>query len=200
MRNRFLSLKQIIRIGLIISLVSVPAMAQLIEDVRIGLYDDYLLNENNSDNYTGGYYVNSQADSLKWQSPTVALFKSLLIPGWGQLSNRQYIKAGIAVGLETTLIGAVIHHARKASDAKKAYENPPDTAVATAFLLYKRYDDAREKRNLYSWFAGAAIFWSMFDAYVDAHLAKFPKYNQGLSIQIAPGEYEDIRAVLALKF
>ncbi len=184
--------------ALIILFFSSPVRSQLVENRSSGLYDDYLLKENNSDNYTGGYYVNSTADSVKRQSPTVALFKSMLIPGWGQLGNRQYIKAGIAIGLEATFIGAVVHHARKTSDAKEAFENPVDSSLIPA--LYERYTDIKDKRNYYSWITGLVIFWSMFDAYVDAHLARFPKYDRELSIQMSAGKDEDIRAVLALKF
>ncbi|MCH9030779.1 MAG: hypothetical protein IIB00_00765, partial [candidate division Zixibacteria bacterium] len=35
------------------------------------------------------------------QNPTAALFKSMAVPGWGQVGNKQFIKAGFVIGLES---------------------------------------------------------------------------------------------------
>ena len=40
------------------------------------------------------YLPENQSDQ-KFPSPTFALFKSVLFPGWGQYSKRRYFKAGI---------------------------------------------------------------------------------------------------------
>ena len=175
-------------------------LAQGIKHESVGLYDDYLLDNNNADDYSGGYYVNAKPDSTKRQSPTAALFKSLFIPGWGQLGNHQYIEAGVAIGLESVLIGAVIHHEKKTVDAKRLFDEANSAGIDTALIQsrFDVYDNARDKRNRYLWYTGAVIFISMFDAYVGAHLASFPKQDKELSLKIMPDRNEDVRVVLAL--
>ena len=198
MRNK---IYQIILTSLIILFCYTSISAQLLKNSDTGLYENYLLDSNKLDKYSGGYYVTSKSDTIKWQKPTVALFKSMLVPGWGQLGNRKYIKAGIVIGAEIALISAVINYAKKTSDAKKAFDNASDTdddnLIRETFLTF---DNFRDRRNYYSWWTGAVIFLSMFDAYVDAHLARFPKYDKEISLQISSGRQEDIKAVVAIKF
>ncbi len=193
---------QIVFTSLIILLSSPIVFAQLIENSNTMLYEEYLLDNDQLDNYTGGYYVINKTDSVKWQSPTAAFFKSMIFPGWGQLSNRQYIKAGIVIGVEGIFLGTMIKNFKKTSDAKKAFD--------LAFLTddndlkqrtFDEYDKFKDRRNLYTWFSGAFIFLSMFDAYVDAHMAHFPKYDkQKISLRINSGNKEEVKAVLALNF
>jgi hypothetical protein len=172
----------------------------MIKNQSSGLYDEYLLDNETNIDY-GGYYVGNEADSVKYQSPTAALFKSMLIPGWGQVGNHAYIKAAVVIGLESVLIGAVVHHIGKTSDAKKPYDAALLTSDADLITTtFGVYDTAKNKRNQYYWMTGAFIFISMFDAYVDAHLARFPKRQKELSLKVMPGQQEDIKAVLALKF
>ncbi len=198
MRNK---IHKIILTSLIILFCYTSISAQLAENRDNGLYDDYLLDNNKLDKYSGGYYVTSESDTIKWQKPTVALFKSMLVPGWGQLGNRQYIKAGIVIGAEVALIGAVIHYAKKTSDAKKAFDSASNTDDDTLIReTFRTYDNFKDNRNLFSWLSGAVIFLSMFDAYVDAHLARFPKYDKKISLQINPGNQKEIKAVVAVKF
>lgn len=192
---------QTVFIFLIITVCSSAIFAQQYEKSNAGLYNDYLLDNSKLDKYSGGYYVNTKTDTIKWQSPTAAFFKSMLIPGWGQLGNRQYIKVGIVIGAEVTLIGTLIHYAKKTSDAKKAFDiasrTGDDALIGETFLAF---DKAKDSRNLFSWITGVVIFWSMFDAYVDAHLARFPKYDKKISLKINSEDRENIKAVLALEF
>ena len=166
-----------------------------------GLYDNYLLDSSAPDDYSGGYYVSNDTNSIKWQSPTVAFFKSMVFPGWGQLGNRQYIKAGIVIGAETALLGTMVHYFKTTSDAKKAFDlasqGDDDLLINQTFIAY---DKAKENRNLFTWFSGAIIFLSMFDAYVDAHLARFPKYEDKISLLINSNEFDEIQVAMALNF
>jgi hypothetical protein len=144
-----------------------------------------------------GSYAESLNDSSKTQNPTVALFKSMLIPGLGQIGNKKYIKAGAIIGLESYLIANLIHYSKITSDAKKEYDAADDPSLVR---LYNKYRDAKDSRNLHSWLLGATIFISMFDAYVDAHLARFPKYEKSLSLDINPNKDNHFYAGLILRF
>lgn len=192
---------QTVLIFLIITIFSSFVYAQQPENSGAGLYEDYLLDSDKLDKSSDGYYVLNETDSIKWQKPTVAFFKSMLFPGWGQLGNRQYIKAGIVIGIEVTLIGTMLHYAEKTSDAKKAFDDA--SLSGDDFLIWQTFgtfDQAKDNRNLFSWLSGAFIFLSMFDAYVDAHMAPFPKYDKKISLQINSEGQENIKAVVALKF
>lgn len=106
------------------------------------------------------------------QNPTLGLFKSMLIPGWGQLGNGRYIKAMIFAGLDAWFIGAAVHYGKQASDFREKYDAATDLELRRDY--YDLYLDRKDERNKYTWFAVIVTFISMFDAYVDAHLSGYP--------------------------
>ena len=106
------------------------------------------------------------------QNPTAALFKSMFVPGWGQIGNHRYVKAGVIIGLETWFIASAVHYANQASDLKSKYNNESDPILRDSY--YRQYQDKRNVRLKYTWFAGITVFVSMFDAYVDAQLSGAP--------------------------
>lgn len=192
---------QIVFTALIITACSSTIFAQLLEPCKTRLYKEYLLENDQLDKYSGGYYVMNKTDSTKWQKPTVALFKSMIIPGWGQLGNRQYIKAGIIIGAEVVLIGTLLHYAEKTSDAKKAFDNASISGDDNLkWKTFQAFDNSKDSRNLFSWITGTIIFLSMFDAYVDAHMSDFPKYEKIISLQIDSERRDELMATVALKF
>ena len=134
------------------------------------------------------------------QPPTVALFKSMFVPGLGQLGNHRYVKALVIAGLEGWFIGKAVYWGQKAADARDDFDNAIE--VTDRNRLYNVYDWTRKKRNKFSWFAGITIFVSMFDAYVDAHLSGSPadKRNERLSFDVVPNEYGGVSANLAYSF
>jgi hypothetical protein len=109
---------------------------------------------------------------LKVKSPTGALIRSGVVPGWGQLYNEQYVKCGLVFLTEGILIaGAVVEHLR-AGDDRQELDDPlsSDQEREAAWLRYSRRID---KRNTYLWYLAGVKFVSMVDAYVDAHLYRF---------------------------
>ena len=135
------------------------------------------------------------------QNPTKALFKSALIPGWGQLGNGSIIKAVIFAGMDATMIAAAIHHGRKASDYKRQFEEAEDLELRRAY--YELYLDRKDNRNAYTWYAVIVTFLSMFDAYVDAHLSGFPERDQSKSLSFDVGgevEQPGIKATVNYSF
>lgn len=134
------------------------------------------------------------------QSPTVALFKSMLVPGLGQLGNRRYTKAVLFAGLELWFLGETFHYGRQASEARQKYVNADNRSARLDW--YYLYDNKRKNRNKYAWFAGLTIFISMFDAYVDAHLSGSPadSRNDKFSVDVLPGDHGGLSAQLAYRF
>ena len=144
-----------------------------------------------------GVYADQPQDTMKTQNPTVALFKSMIVPGLGQIGNREYIKAAIVIALETTLIGTYIHYYNKTKDREDAFQS---TEGSEQTQLFNEYEDARDQRNRFGWYTGTLIFLSMFDAYVDAHLARFPKMKEGLSVMVAPTPTEYVHVGVGYTF
>ena len=134
------------------------------------------------------------------QNPTAALFKSLVIPGWGQVGNRSYFKAVFYGGLECLLVGAALNYRSQSNDAWDDYSNATDSLERNR--LYNIYDDRKTKRNRYTWFAALTIFISMFDAYVDAHLSGFPLKgeSQAIELEIGPTPAYTVGASVKLSF
>lgn len=134
------------------------------------------------------------------QNPTKALFKSMLIPGWGQYGNKKYFKAVLYAALDVWLVGNAIKYRGEARDYFKLYEN--DTTIAGRNEFYGLYENKKDSRNKYTWFAVIVSFISMFDAYVDAHLSGFPVKNRfsdiDFDVQYDPGG--EFRAALLFPF
>jgi hypothetical protein len=90
-----------------------------------------------------------------FSSPTGALLKSVVVPGWGQLANGKEQKAAVYIAIEGYFITKALiwrHRARESG------------------IDYTTYDHARDRRNFFTWLTGITIFVSMFDAYADSYL------------------------------
>jgi hypothetical protein len=120
------------------------------------------------------------------QNPTLGLFKSMLVPGWGQMGNRRYLKAVVFAGLDAWFLVSTIHYGQQASDFRRQFENATD--ISERNDLYNLYQDRRDNRNKFTWFAVITTFVAMFDAYVDAHLSGFPRIEQSdnISVHVEP--------------
>ncbi len=134
------------------------------------------------------------------QNPTVALFKSMVIPGWGQIGNRKYFKAALFAGVDAWLIAEAIHYKRQASGLWDTYQAATD--VPTRNAIYDAYSAKRSSRNKYTWFAVIVSFVSMFDAYVDAHLSGFPtrKEEKRFGVDVSPDLKGGVRASVSVPF
>ncbi len=106
------------------------------------------------------------------KSPTGAMLRSMIIPGWGQLYNQKPFKALLIGGSE---IGLGINIALQHQWAKRAA-----TENDRAFYL--------NNRNLSVWYLAALILYSMADAYVDAHLFDF---DESPNLSVSPAEWGD---------
>lgn len=134
------------------------------------------------------------------QNPTVALFKSMAVPGWGQLGNKKYFKAVLYAGLDAWFVGAAIHYGRQASDYRDRFESAIDTDVRNR--LYDLYLDRKDERNKFTWFAVIITFVAAFDAYADAHLSGYPsRVDEGaLGLKIEPTDPVGVMASITYDF
>ena len=124
---------------------------------------------------------------LKSKSPMGALWRSVAFPGWGQLYNRKYFRAGLAFGAEVTFLTLLAIEWKKTDDQKKIFDSLPlsDPNKSYEYNLYTYY---RDQRSLYLWSTLATIFISMFDAYVDAQLYDFDREMENIGLEMHPGK------------
>lgn len=134
------------------------------------------------------------------QNPTTALFKSALIPGWGQLGNGSYIKAILFFGLDAWMVASAVHYGLEAQDFRDKYEMA--LTVSERNEWYELYDDRRGQRNKFTWFAAIVSFVAMFDAYVDAHFSGFPDLDRerDISFDVGPDTRGGVKALMTVPF
>lgn len=115
-------------------------------------------------------YEATEKSTGPWhRSPSAIMFRSTLIPGWGQLANGKRIKAAVVLGAEGYLIYRGMRARQRESDALAAAEKDPSRE---ALWLAEATVWNEEKRD-YAWWTLFAVILSMGDAYVDAHLRGF---------------------------
>ncbi|HFE63780.1 MAG TPA: hypothetical protein ENK14_05090 [Caldithrix sp.] len=87
------------------------------------------------------------------KSPMGAVFRSAVLPGWGQVYTGHYLKAPVALATNAFLLHHIFWYHHRWRTTKNA--------------------DFQGKRNLYTWYFSLAYLLTMVDAYVDAYLYKF---------------------------
>lgn len=110
----------------------------------------------------------------RFDQPHWVMLRSLAFPGWGQVHNRKWIKAGVVAAGEGYLIGRVVQDERALNRLQRnidaAQNAQDDEAYGAAIVAYNaRLDDSTRRK----WFLGAALAYALLDAYVDAHFVDF---------------------------
>jgi len=124
----------------------------------------------------------------RFDAPGWVMMRSMVVPGWGQLHNGSWIKAGIVAGLESALIVGLVHdnqdmnhYSAAAAAALDAYNAAvadsngaaADAAAEAHQAAVSAYNDARDSSITRAWLLGGTIVYAMVDAYVDAHFRHF---------------------------
>jgi len=118
--------------------------------------------------------------------PTGALIRSALLPGWGQIYNRKYLKAAFYGGLEIYLLAGVRENWKEMNRHQENFLHTNDPIYKSA--EFNLYQDSRDRRNVFLWLGALTIFVSMFDAYVDAHFADFDRTDKAFEVHVVPGD------------
>ena len=109
---------------------------------------------------------------MPYRSPTGALLRSAVIPGWGQFYNREPLK-GLGYGsLQAGLLGWVLYENSRADEARENHQLTGDPAWEQA------YEEHYNRRRSLIWYTAGAWVLSMLDAYVDAYLFGFEAENR----------------------
>lgn len=127
--------------------------------------------------------------------PKKAMFMSFIVPGAGQIYNKKYWKAPIAIGATVTMIIIVrdnTQNYRFLRDEYTARLDDDDSTVPAANLVNWANEDIRRERDRWNkWkemsYIGLVLVQALggVDAFVDAHLAGY-SINEDLTLKLKP--------------
>lgn len=145
-----------------------------------------------------GIWVNDRGHSVERRDIKGALYRAL-VPGWGQIYNQEYGKAGLLyMGLfgAAVSIGSRQHVVNYYLDRKHALEaensSSDELDVISEQILYYR-----KNRNQYIWGISLIYMYSIADAVVDAMLSDF---DNPAHLALLPGLDGGFRAALSVDF
>lgn len=139
-------------------------------------------------------------DSIKKYNPNVAVRRSLIIPGWGQATNKKYWKIPLVYGALGTTTFIFFRNLRQFKDAREAYNLATDGDTSNDHLIKQPYYSVKDQPQRIQVFRNSVrqnvdysvlffiAFWGLnvADAAVDAHLKTFD-VSDDLSLQIKAG-------------
>lgn len=107
------------------------------------------------------------------KSPTGAMLRSAVLPGWGQFYNESYWKVPIVWGVT----GWFVYMWTDRNSDYKYYQDLYNKSLlepSNGDSKFKSLRDFyRDDRDLFSFYLGLTYFLNLIDAYVDAHLFDF---------------------------
>lgn len=139
-------------------------------------------------------------DSVKKYDPNVAVRRSLILPGWGQATNKKYWKIPLVYGALGTTAFIFFRNISQYKDAKNAYILATDTIPGNDDQIKQPYYSVKDQPERIRVFRNAVrqnidysvlffiAFWGLnvADAAVDAHLKTFD-VSDDLSLRIKAG-------------
>lgn len=131
--------------------------------------------------------VQDTTDRQEFPSPRSVMFKSMMIPGWGQIVNRQAWKVPIVYGIFAGVGFYANHLHEQYTDYRAAYYNsvqgtendfkfgptPEHLEGVTTSELLENRTSFRNRRDFMFVVFGLAYGLNILDAYVYAHMRSF---------------------------
>lgn len=153
------------------------------------LQPDYTLLENrlSDTSYPDAALQDTTEESSELPSPKSVLYKSLIIPGWGQVVNEQIWKVPViygmfaGVGVYTAYVDgqykdyrAAYYNATQGADSDFKFGPTPDRLEGiNANELQSNRNSLRNRRDLMFVIMGLAYGLNVLDAYIFAHMRSF---------------------------
>jgi hypothetical protein len=110
----------------------------------------------------------------RFDQPRWVMLRSLVLPGWGQVHNRAWIKAVAVAGGEGWL-GFRIRDDRRTLDQllRQVHEAQAAGDDGLELVLVDRYNTRLSASQSHQWLLGALVVYALLDAYIDAHFRSF---------------------------
>ena len=142
----------------------------------------------------------SKPDTSKAYSPRIATYRSAILPGWGQYTNKKYWKIPVVYAALGTTTYIFFRNKKQYREARDSYTNAIDGNPANDYLIPQPYFTIKDQPERIKTFRNQVrqnldytvlvfiVFWGLnvVDATVDAHLKTFD-VSDDLSLQIKPG-------------
>lgn len=142
----------------------------------------------------------SKPDPAKAYNPRIATYRSAILPGWGQATNKKYWKIPVVYAALGTTTYIFFRNVKQYNEAKNAYLNAIDGDPTNDFQIPQPYFSVKDQPDRIKTFRNQVrqnvdytvlffiLFWGLnvVDATVDAHLKTFD-VSDDLSLQIKPG-------------
>jgi hypothetical protein len=154
----------------------------------------------NSKKSRKSFFNKLNADSTQKYDPNIAVRRSLLLPGWGQATNKKYWKIPLVYGALGTTTYIFFRNIRQYKDAKNAYILATDGDSSNDDQIKQPYYSVKDQPERIRVFRNGVrqnidysvlffiAFWGLnvADAAVDAHLKTFD-VSDDLSLGIKAG-------------
>ncbi|MBL0183496.1 MAG: hypothetical protein IPP96_14870 [Chitinophagaceae bacterium] len=139
-------------------------------------------------------------DPAKAYNPRIATYRSAILPGWGQATNKKYWKIPVVYAALGTTAVIFFRNIKQYREARDSYINAIDGNPANDFEIPQPYYAVKDQPERIKTFRNQVrqnvdytvlffiLFWGLnvVDATVDAHLKTFD-VSDDLSLQIRPG-------------
>ncbi len=114
------------------------------------------------------------------KSVRTAMLLSTFIPGGGQFYNESYWKGGLVAAAELTLASFAVREHLLMVDVERMWSEDVADSIRLPQIDSLRWV-YRDRRNVWAFFTGLVVAFSVADAYVDANMFGF-KESQSLTI------------------
>lgn len=150
--------------------------------------------------FNGANLSKNIPDSPKKYNPNIAVRRSLIIPGWGQATNKKYWKIPLVYGALGTTTYIFFQNIKQYKDSKNAYILATDNDPTNDSQIKQPYYSVKDQPERIKVFRNSVrqnidysviffiAFWGLnvADAAVDAHLKTFD-VSDDLSLNIKAG-------------
>jgi hypothetical protein len=142
----------------------------------------------------------SKPDPAKAYNPRIATYRSAILPGWGQVTNKKYWKIPVVYAALGTTTVIFFRNTKQYREARDAYINAIDGDQTNDFEIPQPYYSIKDQPDRIRSFRNQVrqnvdytvlffiLFWGLnvVDAAVDAHLKTFD-VSDDLSLHIKAG-------------
>ena len=135
-------------------------------------------------------------EGISPESKFTSLQKSLLIPGWGQMSEKRYLEGILFLSVEVFCLYKVISYNHKSNDYYSLYKNADNVSDALEYRdLTENYD---HKRNRFILAVAGVWIINLIDIYFI--VKKKDKKERNLKIKLKHNENKDLAFTITFSF
>ena len=118
--------------------------------------------------------TSNKSDTSKFvmqKSPTGAMLRSMVFPGWGQLYNESYWKVPVIWAAFGYFAYIVIDQNKLYKEYSGYVSDPPDASKLSTYTKYMNF--YRDQRDQFILYLALTYLVNIADAYIDAHMFDF---------------------------